>query len=197
MSDRFATARSTLTRVKHYSILAYGAIGTMLDVALMVLGGVLAGLSIAVFLAGFDLVDVAGELSTGATLISAVVLAVVGMFCLGLAAEGPLGRGRRLVGFEHWEVGVGRVIASLIVGFGALGLYEVVVGLLAGLPTPLHRGAEAIRAVGVAGTTVVPLLGVPLSIALNMAPTKWQWLRRGDVSLMYVVWALGAITILT
>ena len=72
----------------------------MLDVGLMVLGSLLVGLSLAVLLAGFDIVDVVQELATAPLLISALVLAVAGLFCLGVASEGPLGRGRRLVGFK-------------------------------------------------------------------------------------------------
>ncbi len=197
MSDRIAAARSAWVRVKHYLVLAYGAVGTMLDVGLMVLGSLLVGLSIAVLLAGFDLVAVSQELSTGATLISAVVLAVIGLFCLGVASEGPLGRGRRLVGFEYWEVGIGRVVASLAIGFAALALYGLVQDVIVGFPSPLQRGAEGIRAVGVAGTTVVPLIGVPLSVALSAAPAKYGWLHRMDVPLLYVVWALAAISVIT
>ncbi|HEY7821505.1 MAG TPA: hypothetical protein VIG24_01665, partial [Acidimicrobiia bacterium] len=81
--------------LKRYAILAYGAFGTMADVGLMVLGSLLVGLSLAVLIGGFGLMDVTvEELSTGEMLMSAIVLAVVGLFCLGLASEGPLGRGR-------------------------------------------------------------------------------------------------------
>lgn len=192
------TRPSTFATIKRYAILAYGALGTMFDVGLMVLGSLLIGLSLAVLLAGFDLVDVGGEMSAGAMLISAVVLAVVGLFCLGVAAEGPLGRGRRLVGFQHWEVGIGRVLAVFAVGFGALLLYGFVLGFVGELPRPLHQGAEGIRAVGVAGMTVMPLLGVPLSLLVRWAPTtKYDWVRRADIPVMFVVWAIAAMIILS
>lgn len=192
------TRPSTSATIKRYAILAYGALGTMFDVGLMVLGSLLIGLSLAVLLGGFDLVDVGGDLSAGAMLISAVVLAVVGLFCLGVAAEGPLGRGRRLVGFQLWEVGIGRILAVFGVGFGALLLYGLVLGFLEALPRPLHQGAEGIRAVGVAGMTVMPLIGVPLSLLVRWAPTpKYHWVRGADIPVMFVVWAIAAMIILS
>ena len=183
--------------LKRYFILAYGAFGTMLDVGLMVLGSLLVGLAIAVLLAGFDLVDITTELSTAPLLISAIVLAVSGLFCLGVASEGPLGRGRRLVGFRLWEVGIGRTLAVFAVGFGALLLYGLITGLLDGLPEPLHKGAEGIRAVGVAGMTVMPIIGVPLSLVARGLPVEADWVHRADVPIMFIVWAVAALVILT
>lgn len=191
------TRSQTYTVIKRYAVLAYGALGTMFDVGLMVLGSLMVGLSIAVLLAGFDLVDVSQQLSTGAMLISAVVLGVVGLFFLGVASEGPLGRGRRLVGFKLWEVGIGRVIAVFGLGFGALLLYELVLGLLDGLPRPLHQGTEGLRAVGVAGMTVMPLIGVPLSLLIRWIPIEYEWVHRADVPVMFVVWAVAAMSFLT
>lgn len=191
------TRATTLAALKRYAILAYGAFGTMFDVGLMVLGSLLIGLSVAVLLAGFELVDVSQDLSTGAMLISAVVLAVVGLFCLGVASEGPLGRGRRLVGFKLWEVGIGRTLAVFAIGFGALLLYRVVLGLLDGLPRPLFQGTQGIRAVGVAGMAVMPLIGVPLSLLIRWLPPRYAWAHRMDVPVMFVVWTIAAMLLLT
>ncbi len=196
MIDNMASSQ-TVAVIKRYAILAYGALGTMFDVGLMVLGSLLVGLSIAVLLAGFDLVNVSQDLSTGAMLISAVVLAVVGLFFLGVASEGPLGRGRRLVGFKLWEVGIGRVISAFGLGFGALLLYELVLGLLEGLPRPLYQGTEGLRAVGLAGMTVMPLIGVPLSLLVRWIPVEYEWIRRTDIPAMFVVWAVAAMSFLT
>lgn len=191
------TRSSTFATIKHYAILTYGAFGTMFDVGLMVLGSLLIGVSITVLLAGFDLVGVGEEMSTGAMLVSALVLGVVGLFCLGVASEGPLGRGRRLVGFKLWEVGIGRIIAVFALGFGALLLYQFVTGFLDGLPRPLHQGTEGIRAVGVAGMTAMPLIGVPLSLLIRWAPVQYSWVHRADVPAMFVVWAVAAMMALT
>ncbi|HEX6220933.1 MAG TPA: hypothetical protein VF115_07550 [Acidimicrobiia bacterium] len=186
-----------LESLKRYAILAYGAIGTMADVGLMVLGSLLVGLSVAVLLGGFGLADIlAEELSTGEMLISAIVLAVIGLFCLGVASEGPLGRGRRLVGFKLWEVGIGRTLAVFVAGFVALLLYDALVGLLEDVPSPLYKGVEGIRAVGVSGMTVMPLLGVPLSLLARAAPDDYDWIRQADIPLMFAVWAVSAMVIL-
>ncbi|MDX1468770.1 MAG: hypothetical protein R3258_05475 [Acidimicrobiia bacterium] len=191
------TPRTVWAYTKRYAILAYGAIGTMFDVGLMVLGAMLNGLAISILLAGLGIVDSELDLSTGAMLVSAIVLSVVGLFCLGLASEGPLGRGRRLVGFKDWEVGVGRAIAVLIVGLGALGIYELLRGALEGLPSPLLKGLESIRAVGQSGITVVTLVGVPLSILVRRAPARYAWARLADVPVMFVVWAIATFAYLT
>jgi hypothetical protein len=183
--------------LKRYAILAYGAFGTMLDIGLMVVGSLLVGLSIAVLLAGFELVSVQQDLSTGAMLASALVLAVIGLFALGLAAEGPLGRGRRLVGFKLWEVGIGRTLAVLVVGLLALLVYGLVDGILDSVPVPIVKGAEGVRAVGIAGLTVMPLIGVPLSLLVRWYPNGPQWLERAEVPVMFVVWAVATMAIIS
>lgn len=184
--------------LRRYAILAYGAFGTMADVGLMVLGSLLVGLSLAVLIGGFGLMDVTSQdLSTGEMLISAIVLAVVGLFCLGVASEGPLGRGRRLVGFKIWEVGIGRTLAVFFAGLISLLLYDFIGGLLESVPAPLFKGVEGFRVVGVAGMTAMPLVGVPLSLAARVAPDDYAWVRQADIPLMFVVWTVTAILILT
>ena len=184
--------------LKRYAILAYGAMGTMFDVGMMVLGSLLVGFAIAVLLAGFEIANVIlEEMSSGAMLASALVLGVVGLFCLGVASEGPLGRGRRLVGFNLWEVGIGRALAVLGVGSAAFIGYEALSGLLDGLPSPLHRGTEGLRAVGVAGMVAMPLIGIPLSLLFRWAPTRYSWMPTLDVPSMFVVWAIAAMVVLT
>lgn len=197
MTDTTTPDSSAFATLKRYAILAYGALGTMLDVGLMVLGSMLVGLAVAVLLAGFGIVDSSQELATGTMLVSAIVLSVSGLFCLGVASEGPLGRGRRLVGFKLWEVAIGRTLAVFGLGFGALLLYGLVSRFLEGLPAPLHQGTEAIRAVGVTGMTVMPLLGVPLSLLARGLPVETDWVHRADVPILFIVWAIAAMMVLT
>ncbi len=198
MTDSVApVSGGALATLKRYATLAYGALGTMLDVGLMVLGALLVGLAIAVLLAGFELVDVAQDLATGPMLVSSLVLAVVGLFCLGVASEGPLGRGRRLVGFKLWEVGVGRIIAVVGVGFAALLAYGFITRFMDGLPEPLHQGVEGLRAVGVAGMTAMPIIGVPLSLLFRWAPTKYSWMPNADIPALFIVWAIATMRILS
>lgn len=190
-----ASRTDPLDMVKRYAILAYGAFGTMLDVGLMVLGSLLVGLSIAVLLAGFEIVNVVQELSTGGMLASALVLAIVGLFCLGVASEGPLGRGRKLVGFQLWEVGIGRTVAVFLVGLAALLAYGLISGVLEDLPEPLHKGADGLRAVGIAGMVAMPLIGVPLSLLVRWAPNAPTWLDKADIPVLFVVWAIATMAI--
>jgi hypothetical protein len=187
----------TRAQMKRYAILGYGALGTMLDIGLMVLGSLLVGLAVSVLLAGFNLVNVIQDLSTGAMLGSALVLSVIGLFCLGVAAEGPLGRGRDLVGFKLWEIGAGRIIAALVVGWAFLFVHGLLGDALDGLPLPITTGADGIRAVGVAGLTVVPLVGVPLALVARWYPDGPDWLPSTDVPIMFVVWAVATMGIVT
>lgn len=181
-------------QLKRYAVLAYGSFGTMADVGLMVLGSLLVGLSLAVLLGGFGLVDVTtARLSTGEMLISAIVLAVVGLFCLGVASEGPLGRGRRLVGFKTWEVGIGRTLAVFLVGLIALLVYDFIGGLVESVPAPLYKGAEGFRAVGSTGMTIMPLIGVPLSLLVRAAPDEYAWAQNADIPVMFIVWTVAAM----
>ena len=196
-TEQRLTPGAVWVQVKRYAILAYGAVGTMLDVGLMVLGAMLNGLAISILLAGLGVIDADLELSTGAMLVSSIVLGVVGLFCLGLASEGPLGRGRRLVGFKDWEVGVGRAIAVFVVGLGAIAIHGLLRGAIEGFPPPLVTGADAIRAVGQSGITIVALVAVPLSILIRRTPTQYAWLRRADVPLLFVVWAIATFAYLT
>jgi hypothetical protein len=186
----------TRVLLKRYAILAYGAFGTMSDVGLMVIGTLLVGLSISVLLAGFGMVSVLQDLSTGAMLASALVLAVIGLFCLGVASEGPLGRGRHLIGYQMWEVGIGRALSVLVFGLLTLFVHGLVDGVVDGLPEPLVKGAEGLRSVGVAGLTVMPLIGVPLSLLVRWYPNGPVWLPRADLPVMFVVWAIATMAII-
>jgi hypothetical protein len=196
MTEDIARADSRAA-ARRYAILAYGSFGTMLDVGLMVLGSLLVGLAVSVVLAGFDLVNVIQDLSTGAMLASSLVLTVIGLFCVGVAAEGPLGRGRRLVGFKLWEIGLGRIIAVFVVGLLFLLVHGLIDGVVEGLPLPITTGVNGIRAVGVAGMTVMPLIGVPASLAARWYTEGPVWLRSADLPIMFVVWAVATMAIVS
>lgn len=185
-SDAVATLR-------RYGILAYGSLGTMFDVGLMVLGSLFIGLALSVLLVGLDFVSRELELSTGAMLISSMVIAVVGLFCLGIASEGPLGRGRRLVGFKLWEVGLGRALAVFLTGLVVIFAYRVVAGLLQDVPEPIITAAEGLRTVGVAGMTIMPLVGVPLSIVARWLSSEQRWAGLVELPVMFLVWAVAVM----
>jgi hypothetical protein len=178
--------------LKHYGTLAYGAIGTMLDAGLVVVGTLFVSLGVATLVGGFGLVGQI-EMSTGAFLASALIVGIVGLFALGVAAEGPLGRGRRLVGYNIWEVGIARAIASFLVGFGFLVLQGFLVGFLDDLPAVVQRGAEGLHAAAVAGMIAVPLIGVPLSILLRSMSDGDSWAQRLEYPSIFIVWVVATM----
>lgn len=196
VTTELAVKQPWYAMLKHYAVLAYGAIGSALALGLMVLGALLVGLAVPVLLAGFGLVEIAHDMSTAPLLTSALILGVAGGFCLGVASESPLGRGRRLQGFKIWEVGIGRTLAVFAVGFGLLFVYRVLGSMIGDVPAPLYKGLEAIRAVGTAGMIGMPLIGVPLSLLVRAAPTQRQWVNRLDQSAMFVVWVIASLIVI-
>ncbi|MGA7227956.1 MAG: hypothetical protein WBZ45_07090 [Acidimicrobiia bacterium] len=192
-----ATRTDSFAMLKRYSTLSYGAFGTMADIGLMVLGSLLVGLAVSVLLAGFGVVNVEQDLSTASMLGSALILAVIGLFALGVAAEGPLGRGRRLIGFKIWEVGIGRTLAVLLVGFLGLLAFGALDGAVDGFPAPLIQAVQGLRAVSIAGMVAMPLVGIPLAILARWYPNGPDWLGRTDIPIMFVVWAVATMIIVT
>ena len=187
---------SPTERLKRYGILAYGAMGNMFDVGLVVLGTLFVGLGASVLLGGFDVVGSVGDMSTPAMLGSSIILIVVGMFALGVASEGPLGRGRRLVGFNIWEIGIGRAISAFFVGLVMLMIHQLTAGIVDDLPLVFLRGADGLHAVAVAGMVAVPLVGVPLSLLIRSLDDGYDWLKRYEVHSVFVVWLIATLILL-
>lgn len=170
--------------------LAMGALGTMLDVALVVFGSALLGLAIAVILDGFDLVTIGLDLSTGAMLGSGLVIAIVGGFALGVASEGPLGRNRRLIGFDEVHVLVARFGAAILIGLLFLLVRNLIGDFTDELPRPFQIGVDTLRAVGIASLTTVPLLAVPLAWWARSGGLGEAVATDGDIPVLYLVWAV-------
>jgi hypothetical protein len=192
LTETSRDSRSAGNKARRYGKLASGAFGTMLDTGLVVVGTLLVGLALATLLGGFGIAG-ATDLSTGAFLGSAFILAIVGLFALGVAAEGPLGRGRRLVGFNIWELGIGRAIAGFLVGLGLLVIHSFVERLLTDLPPIMQRGADGVYAAAVAGMVAVPLVGVPISLLLRSLPEQYESARRFDVLAIFLVWMIATM----
>lgn len=180
--------------VKRYAILAYGGFGTMLAMGLMVLGSLLVGLAVAVFLAGFDLIDQFVEgLSTEGLLASSLVILVAGLLFLGVATESPLGRGRRLVGFDLWEVGIARILAVAVVGLLMLFLHGFIERLLEDLPEPFFLAADGLEAVARGGLITMPIVGVPLSLLARHAAGRQQTFPDLELPVLFAVWVVTAM----
>lgn len=192
MTETTRQATSSRSRVRRYGKLAFGALGTMLDTGLVVVGTLLVSLAVATLLGGFGFFGEL-DLSTGAFLGSAFILAIVGLFALGIAAEGPLGRGRRLQGFNIWELGIGRAIAAFLVGLGLLVVHSFLVGLLDDLAPVMERGADGIYAAAVAGMVAVPLIGVPISLLIRSLPEDYARFRRYDILAIFIVWMFATM----
>jgi hypothetical protein len=61
----------------------------------------------------------------------------------------------------------------------------------------LYKGIEGFRAVGVTGMTVMPLLGVPLALLVRASPEDYGWVRNGDIPVMFIVWTISAMLVLS
>jgi hypothetical protein len=90
---------------------------------------------------------------------------------------------------------LGRIIAVLVIGWALLTVYGLIGDTLDGLPLPITTGADGIRAAGIAGLTVMPLLGVPLALVARWYPDGPEWLPSVDVPIMFVVWAVATMAI--
>ena len=112
-------------------------------------------------------------------------------------AGSPWARGRRLIGFKLWEIGLGRIIAVFVVGLLFLLVHNLVDDAVQGLPSPVTTGGAGIRAVGVAGMTVMPLLGVPIALAARWYPDGPDWVRSTEIPIMFVVWAVATMAIVS
>ncbi|HEX6947561.1 MAG TPA: hypothetical protein VF246_09445 [Acidimicrobiia bacterium] len=189
-------AGTTLGRGRRYAILAYGSLTTMTCLGLAVAGSILVGLALSVFLAGFGFIETDLELGTAAMMVSGLVIGVTGAFFIGLAAEGPLGRGRRLMGYEIWEIGLGRIVAVFLVGLLLFLLHRSLGDALVGMPEPILQANDVLRAVGLAGMIGMTLVGVPLAMAIQFAPADYAWLKRAETPSMFLVWAAAALIIL-
>lgn len=191
------TPRAWFDTLKYYATLAYGAVGTVAATGLVVAGTLLVGLAIPILLAGLGLIDIEPEATTGPLVISGLILGLAGGFCLGVASESPLGRGRRLHGFKIWEVGIGRTLAVAATGLVFLFVYRLIFRWVGEVPVPLMKGIEAIRAVGAAAVLAMPLIGVPVSLLLRAAPTPRTWVNRLEEPALYAIWVMAAILALT
>ena len=180
---------------KRYVDLALAGARAMLDLSMMVVGIALVGLAAAVVLAGFGLVDRRLDLSTGAMLGSALVLAVVGAFGLGVASEGSMRAAYRLLFFDPVEALIARAAGAVVMAgllLVAVGKIEPYVG---DLTAPILEGLEVVRASAKAGF-VAAIIGAPLAWAID-----WRgWSRRWpglETLPIFLVWAIATMAMFT
>lgn len=182
--------------VRYYVQLIAGTFRTMLSIGMLVAGTALIGLALAVFLDGFDLVDIGLGLSVGEVLGTFVVLGVVGAFAFGLATEGRYGTAALTSAYPTLEVMIGRMLGGLVVSWivgWAAGRLESVV---ADQNLPFRAAQEMIRAIGSAGF-IVALLAVPLSWGLSRGLQRAGFDAQVELPVLYVFWAIFALVAFT
>jgi hypothetical protein len=173
--------------------LGTGALRTMLEVAMLVLGSALVSLGLVVLLDGFSIVEVGLGLSTGAMLGSALVLGIVGAFGFGVASEGGYGAARGLERYPVQQVAVARAVASLIVGLSLWLGGRVLLPYVVDLAYPLQVGRQLLEAVGLAGLLVVPILGVGGAYLAHRSLERAGFGLDVELGLIYLVWVLGVV----
>ncbi len=182
-------------RLRHSIRLFMVTLAVILDVGLLVAGAALVGLAVVVVLAGLDLVAIRYAEGTGPMLGAGLVIAVVGGFALGVAAEGPIGRRVRRVEASDVERALVRAAATLVIGVGMLLLATFLRPFTAELPGPLEVAIDVIQVTGVAGLTAALVVGVPAAWGIRQVGGLPAWLKDLDEALLFVVWAIGAAVV--
>lgn len=141
------------------------------DMFLAVVGAGMFALSAVVFMDGFGFVTNDLTQTTGAMLGAGLVIAVVGLFALGVASEGPMTG--EAYAYPELELAISRAVGVTVVSVLGLVLSSVLAPLANGISLPFELGVAVIRAVSVAGLIMVLPVGVP---------TTWYLRRELPVS---------------
>ncbi|MFQ5966198.1 MAG: hypothetical protein ACE5MI_01155 [Acidimicrobiia bacterium] len=169
---------------------------TTFDIGFLLLGTALLGLAVTVLLDGFGVIEVGLVSSAGETLGSALVVAVLGAFGLGVAAEGPIYRGVRGVRISFFEHAVLRAVSLLLVGSGLVLLGRFLDRLTSDLPAPFDVVTEFVATVGFAGLSATALIGVLGVWAIQRLAPNELWVEL-ELPILYFVWALSAALVFT
>ena len=180
---------------RYYTRLAINSFATMLDLGLFALGAALVGLGIAVLMVGFGVVDAESDLSTGAVLVSALVLAVVGTFSMGIASEGPARRTSTFSPNNDHERAIGRIIASIAVGLIFTFVSDRLQEFADDVSSPLVTGIELINTAGMAALWPVPLIGVPLAWGIHRSRIFGASAEETDLPIMFAVWVIALMVL--
>jgi hypothetical protein len=178
---------------RYYTRLTINSFATMLDLGLYTLGAALVGLGLALILVGFDVVDSPTDLSTGALLVSALVLGVVGTFSMGIASEGPARRVSTFIPHNAQERALGRALASFLVGFILIAVSDRLGRFADDLTAPLMEGIELIRTTGRAALWPVPLIGVPLAWGIQRSRILGESAATTDLPIIFTTWVVAVL----
>lgn len=169
---------------------------TTFDIGFLLLGTALLGLSVTILLDGFGGADLGLVSTAGETLGSALVVAVLGAFGLGVAAEGPIYRGTQGVRISYFEHAVLRAVSLLLVGSGLVLLGRLLDRLTTDLPVPFDVVTEFVATVGFAGLSATVLIGVLGVWATQQLAPNDAWVEL-ELPILYFVWALSAALVFT
>ena len=180
----------------YYVRLLVSTFRTMLAMGMLVAGSGLVGLAAAVFLDGFDLVEVGLGLSIGEVLGTFLVIAVVGAFAFGVATEGRYGAARVTRRYPSLEVALGRILGGILVAFVVGWVATRIEPLVVDQNLPIRAAHEMVRAVGSSGY-LATLIGVPLVWGLRRGLDRAGFDAEIELPVLYVLWAVLAFVAFT
>ena len=185
-------SQSPMATALEIARVAFRQLAVMADMYLTVLGTAIVALSIVVLLDGFDIVQLGLTNTTGGMLATGLVIAVVGLFMLGIAAEGPL----RAQSLDSPEINlvIARGVALLLVCIGGFWAASALVAVANTLEGPFEYIVSITRAVAIAGVFVVTPFAIPATWALRkfvpQASSGW------DRLMILAVWFFASFVLL-
>lgn len=180
----------------YYVRLLVSTFRTMLAMGMLVAGSGLVGLAAAVFLDGFDLVEVGLGLSIGEVLGTFLVIGVVGAFAFGVATEGRYGAAHVTRAYPSLEVALGRLVGGILVAFLVGWVATRIEPVVADQNLPIRAAHEMVRAVGSSGY-LATLIGVPLVWGLRRGLDRAGFDAEIELPVLYVLWAVLAFVAFT
>lgn len=181
--------------LRYYARLAAGSFRTTLDIGMLVIGSGIIGLAAALLLDFLDFVDLNLELSTGGFLASLLVIAVLGAFALGVASEGRYGATEVVAGYPHGEVMIGRAIGAGTMGALFLIGSVLLEPLVADLPVTFAAAVEVLRAAGISGVTVVPVVAIPVAWWLRHGLERIGFGEQLELPAIYAIWVVATLVL--
>lgn len=180
---------------RYYARLAAGSFRTTLDIGMLVVGSGIIGLAAALLLDFLDFVDLGLGLTTGGFLASLLVIAVLGAFAIGVASEGRYGASEAVAGYPHGEVMIGRAVGG--VSMGALFLIgsSLLEPLITDLPVTFAAAVEVLRAAGISGLTVVPVVAVPFAWWLRHGLERIGFGEQLELPAIYAIWVIATLVL--
>lgn len=180
---------------RYYLRLAAGSLRTTLDIGMLVVGSGILGLAAALLLDFMDFVDLDLQLSTGGFLASLLVIAVLGAFAIGVASEGRYGASEAVAAYPHGEVMVGRALGAVTMGAVFLFGSTLLRPLAADLPVTFEAAVEVLRAAGIAGLTVVPVVAVPFAWWLRHGLERIGFGEQLELPAVYAIWVIATLVL--